>query len=199
MSRLGTLLRRIRALVHKRQVEREMDDEMRFHVDMEAAELAARGLPAHEAERLARLRFGGMERYKEEGRDARGTRWAEDGAYDIRYALRTLRRSPGFTTVAVLTLALGIDATTAIFTAVNGVLLRPLPYQEPDRLVRLLGTKEDGSGRGTASYPDIQDWRTQSTVFEEVAAYDEWTATLGGGGEAPERIDAASVTSPFFR
>ncbi|HJR41424.1 MAG TPA: ABC transporter permease [Gemmatimonadaceae bacterium] len=198
MSWLTTLLRRARVLARKHDVERDMDAEMRFHIDMEAGELAASGIPTEEARRLARLRFGGTERYKEEGRDARGTRWVEDGAYDIRYALRTLRRSPGFTAVAVLTLALGIGATTAIFTAVNGVLLRPLPYQEPDRLVRLLGMREDRDTRGTVSYPDIMDWRAQNTVFEEVAAYDEWTVTLGGG-EAPERVDGASVSSPFFR
>ncbi|HEX8694647.1 MAG TPA: ABC transporter permease [Longimicrobium sp.] len=117
---------------------------------------------------------------------------------DLRYTFRTLRQSPGFTAVAVLTLALGIGANAAIFSAVNGVLLRPLPYDEPGRVVRLLGTTDGETAFGTVSYPDVMDIRAQATVFEEVAAYDEWSPTLTGPGE-PERLAGASVTSPFFR
>ncbi|HEX5724090.1 MAG TPA: ABC transporter permease [Longimicrobiaceae bacterium] len=117
---------------------------------------------------------------------------------DLRYAVRALLRTPGFTLVAVLTLALGIGANTAIFSAVNGVLLRDLPYREPDRVVRFLGTRADGGGRGTLSLPDVMDLRARAAAFEEVALYDEWTPTFTGRDE-PLRLYAASVSSPFFR
>ncbi|HEU0076905.1 MAG TPA: ABC transporter permease, partial [Longimicrobiaceae bacterium] len=117
---------------------------------------------------------------------------------DLRYAARSLLRAPGFALVAILTLALGIGANTTIFSAVDGVLLRDLPYDDPDRVVRLVGTQREGESRGTVSLPDVLDLRARATVFEEVAAYDEWTPTLTGGAP-PERLHAASVTSPFFR
>ncbi|MBC7792020.1 MAG: ABC transporter permease [Anaerolineae bacterium] len=193
----GKLARRLRAMLQRTQLEHDMTEEMRFHVEMEARDLRAQGFSESEAEREARLRFGGVERYKEEGRDARGARWLEDAGRDIRYGLRALRRSPGFAVVAVVTLALGIGATTTIFSAVNGVLMRPLPYENPGQLVRLLGHTARTSF-GTVAYLDVLDFRSQSTLLEEAAAYDEWTATLTGG-DAPERVDGASVTSSFFR
>ncbi len=198
MDAIARLLHRLRAMSRRRALEREMNDEIRFHLEMEARELAAGGLPRDEAERLARVRFGGVERFKEEGRDVRTISWLRDAARDARHALRGLRRTPGFAAAAIGTLALGVGATTAIFTAVNGVLLRPLPYDDPARLVRLIGVVEGRDGRGTVSYPDILDWRDQTTSFDRVAAYDEWSATLTDG-DSPVRVDGASVTSAFFR
>ena len=198
MSLLDRLARRLRALAHRDRLARESDDEMRHHLELETRDLIAAGRAPADAEREARIRFGGIARFRDEGREARGVSYIDDAIRDVRLGVRTLRRSPGFATVAVLTLALGIGATTAVFTAVNGVLLRPLPYVEPGRLVRILGTTAR-SDRGTVAYLDVLDYREQArSVLEEVAAYDEWSATLTGG-DTPERLEGASVTSPFFR
>src|SRR6266545_7377930 len=122
----------------RRKAEDEaMDTEMRFHVDMEAAELERMGVAPDEARRRALAGFGGVQRYKEEGREARGRSWLEDLARDARYSLRSLRRSPGYTAVVVLTLALGIAANASIFSVANGILFKPLPYRDPARLMVL--------------------------------------------------------------
>src|SRR5437879_3619397 len=123
--------------LRKNRMEQQLEKELRFHLEQHAADLVARGHHPAEARRLARLDFGGPEQVKEQCRDARGTRWLEDFLQDVRYALRTLRQRPGFTTMALLTLALGSGATTAMFTVVNGVLLKPLAYRDPAHLVRL--------------------------------------------------------------
>src|SRR6185503_4915197 len=117
---------------------------------------------------------------------------------DIRYAIRLLAKRPGFTVVAVLTLALGIGSNTAIFTAVDRALLRPFPYKNQEALVHLWETvPRQDFGEHEASYPDYMDWREQNNVFEEMAGYSQGNATLTGDGE-PERINAGRVTSTFF-
>ncbi len=123
-------------------MEAELEKELRFHEDQNVADLVARGVQADEARRQARLALGGPEQVKEQCRDARGTRWVEDLLQDIQYAVRTLRRMPGFAAVAVLVLALGIGATTVMFTVIDSVLLRPLSYPEPERLLTLHGATE---------------------------------------------------------
>src|SRR5207245_6821097 len=126
-------------LFRRRKMEDQLEKELRFHLDGNAVELVARGLSPDEARRRARLALGGPEQVKENCRDARGTRWLEDLLQDFRYAIRMLQKQPGFAVVALLTLALGIGATTVMFTLINGVLLKPLPFPEPNRLVEVHG------------------------------------------------------------
>jgi putative ABC transport system permease protein len=194
---LGRLWRRLRALRSAGVLDQELDDELRYHLEREAELNVAAGMSAEEA-RLAALRsFGGVTRAKEECREARGVRLIHDLWQDVRYGLRTFRKKPGFTAVAVLTLALGIGANAAIFSVVNGVLLKSLPFPDPERLVALNGTTE--SGRSTAvAFPDYLDWRAGQNVFEEMAARLPAGGVLTGDGE-PERVTGRLVTASFFR
>jgi predicted permease len=197
------LLRRLRSwshnVVHRSRVEREMDDELRFHVEAVADELMRRGLPREEALRRARMEFGGVEGVKEEAREARGVCLLDELSQDLRYGLRALLKNPGFAAVAILTLALGIGANTAIFSVVNAVLLSPLPYADAQRLVLV---KEVLPAAGTApvdvSGPDITPIRNFSHVFDGLAGFRVWTYELSGAGE-PERVTANRASSDLFR
>jgi len=184
-------------LLHRAHVEREMDEELRSHLRERAEDLERRGLSRAEAERRARIEFGGYQKFKEQCREALGTHFLDTMLQDLRYGLRMLRKSPGFTAVAILTLALGIGANTAIFSVVNGVLLNPLPYPEPDQLVTVCN--------GTASsletwlaYPDFLDMVRDNHSFSSLAAYESLvSANLLGQGEA-ERVSVTEVSSNFF-
>jgi putative ABC transport system permease protein len=182
---------RIRALLLRRRLDRDLEDEIEFHL----AERARRtGIEPLEARR----RFGSPTMVKEAIREMWTIRWIEVLAQDLHYAARTLRKSPGFTVVAALTLALGIGANTAIFSVVDAVILRPLPYPEPTRLVELWGNvKRAKVERRGASFPDYLDWRAQSHSIEAMAAFDSGTMTLTGIDE-PERIHAEVVSQPYF-
>ncbi|MGH9582731.1 MAG: permease prefix domain 1-containing protein, partial [Bryobacteraceae bacterium] len=157
-------------LLRKKRIERELDAELRDHIERAAAENVRKGMSEAEARRTARLAFGGMEQTKEECREARGTLWLENALQDIRYALRTLRKNRGFAAAAICTLALGIGANTAMFDVINGVLLRPLPYRDPGRLVDVEQTLRKGEF-WTFSYPDYLDLARQSRSFESIAAW----------------------------
>ena len=130
-------MRWIERLLRRERQERELEKELRYHVERRIAELVAEGVNPQEAARRVRIEFGGTEEIKEACRDARGTRWMEDFMQDCRYGLRMLRRSPVFTSVAILSLALGIGACTAIFSLMDRVMFRMLPVHEPDRLVQI--------------------------------------------------------------
>ncbi len=149
-------------LVRRRQMDERLDKELRFHLDQHTAELIAQGYDLQESQRLARLAIGGLEQAKDECRDARGTRWLEGFWQDLRYALRSVRQRPGFTAIALLTLALGVGATTVMFTVINGVLLKPLAFPEPDRLVALHEKTEKANQLGDIwafAYPNFLDCR----------------------------------------
>src|SRR5439155_3304191 len=198
MRLLSRIRRRLRALARRDDVERDLDDELRFHIEMEAEKNVRAGLAADIARREALVAFGGVDRYKEEARDVRGVRPLEDLGQDLRYGFRLLRKSPGYALVVVLTLALGVGANTAIFSVVDAVLLRPLPYGEPDRLVLVYAQNPDRSiPRFSVSYADWIDWRAQNRVFTDIALVMNGTATLDGGVE-PERLRVRLVTDNFF-
>src|SRR5262245_19303226 len=135
MSIRSELMERFRALVLRRSEEAELDDELRFHLEMEVAQLERMGVPVADARRRAVIALGGVDRTKEEVRDARGTRWIEDALADTRFALRTMRRTPGFAAMLVFMLAIGIGASSTIFTLINAVVVRPLPVSRPEELV----------------------------------------------------------------
>ena len=201
MSILSDLIERLRSIIFHSRDERELAEELEFHAAMEAEQLQARGVGAAEARRRSALTLGGVERVKDDVRDARGTRLWHDGGRDFGFALRTLARSPGFATVAILTLGVGIGGTTAVFSAVDAVLLQPLPYQQPGRLVRLYQTdvrrKVD---RGVVTPVHFLDYRQSMASFESVAAinlYNETGADIGTGDDV-RRIRTLLVSADYF-
>ena len=203
MNWLGRLLRRLGALL-RRAPEREMDEEMRLHVELEAEDLVrTRGLAPAEARRQAAIAFGGVEHYKEVAREARPVRPLEDLLRDASYGFRSLRRSPGFTAVAVLTLALGIGGTAAIFSVVRGVLLRPLAYPRAESLVTVWSRFLPESGFDFPTFPvappEFWDYREENRSLAELAAFSTVGVTLTGGDDDPERVQGALVTGDFFR
>ncbi|MGH9936895.1 MAG: ABC transporter permease, partial [Blastocatellia bacterium] len=193
---LSKLRTRVRALIRKSEMERELDEELRYHVEQQTEQNIRLGMNPEEARCAARKAFGGVEQAKERSRDTRGVRRLEEFWQDLRYGARMLMKNPGFTLIAVITLALGIGANTAIFSVVNAVLLRPLPYPESDRLLRLSEIETDGS-HGPISYLNFTDWRAQQTVFEHMGLYRWATYNLTGAGE-PLRLSAGHVASEIF-
>jgi putative ABC transport system permease protein len=183
--------------------ERELDDELRYDMERRIAANLAAGMSREDAEMAAKREFGSVDLTKEECRDERGTRWLGDLWQDIRFGLRMLRKNPGFTAVAVLTLALGIGANTAVFSVVETILLRPLPYSNPSRLVEVSSSYHSSS---VANYPktgltpgDFFDWRRHTTMFSDIAAYtapsDQFNMT---GFTEPQVVRATYASSNLF-
>jgi putative ABC transport system permease protein len=185
-------------LFHRSRMESDMDAELRFHVDAFADDLVRSGVPRQEALRRARIEFGGTERVKEEGREARGLNFLDEVGQDLRYGLRGLRKSPGFAVVVVLTLALGIGANTAIFSVVNAVLLSPLPYADADRLVLVKEVLPHiGPAAFSVSGPDIPEIQKLNHVFEKAGGFRVWTYEFSGKGDS-QRVIADRVSSDLF-
>jgi len=175
-----------------------MDEELRSHFEAQVEKLVDSGIPREQAVRRARLEFGGYEQLKEECRDARGVSLVEATVQDLRYALRMLRNSPGFTAVAILTLALGIGANTAIFSVIDSVLLCPLPYSDPAGLVIVWeNNSQHPNPHNTVSPPDFLDWQRRNSVFAEMAALFDQRANLTGNG-VPQEVVLQDVSANFF-
>ena len=185
-------------LFRRRQIDRDIEEELRFHLEMRAQENLDKGMTPEEAMRDARLRFGHPGLIKEICHDIRGVGFMETLWQDLRFGARVLWKNPGFTIVAVLTLALGIGANTAIFSIVNAVVLRPLPYKDPDRIMLLLGNNPQRElTQNAVAPPDFLDWRAQSRSFSEMAAY-ESTIFRHTSEAGAERLNGYSVTANFF-
>ncbi len=199
MGWLRGLRDRLGFLFQKERFESELAEELQFHLEQETEKNLQAGMSPGEAMRAARRAFGAVEKVKEEVREETGVRPLEDLVLDVRYAVRTLRRSPGFTTVAILTLALGIGANTAIFTVIDHVMLRPLVYDTPDRLVLLWNrTAHTGPERIPIAAPDVAVYREQARLFEGFAFTNRVSdAALTDDGE-PQHIKVGGVTPNFF-
>ncbi|HEV2383191.1 MAG TPA: ABC transporter permease [Terriglobia bacterium] len=191
---------RFRSLFRQGKVEQELSEEVRFHLDRLIEQSVARGMTPEDARYAALRELGGIDQIKEECRDMRRVNYIENFLQDVRYGVRQLRRSPAFTVVAVLTLALGIGATTAIFSVVDAVLLHSPPYAKSAELVEITekGPQTAAGEVDEVSAGDFTDWQGQAPAFQELAAYEPWEFhALTGGGE-PDEVWASPVTANLF-
>jgi len=200
MTLLKGLRARLRALRHSRDADRELADEIRFHIELETEKNLRLGMSEGEAHRIAAAHFGGVQRVREEHRDVRRLQWVEDFVADARFALRTLRRTPALALAAIVTLALGIGANVAIFSAVNAVVLQPLPFPAPDRLVMITEENPEKHWHLNVAAPaNVLDWRAGVADFQDVMAYADFVgrSTLTGRGD-PQLLVVSRVTGNFF-
>ncbi len=198
MRIIRKVMHRMRTLVQPRRVAHELDEELSFHLEMQTRWHESQGLDRAAAHALATREFGGATRFREAVLDTRGLTWAPDITRDIAFALRSYRRAPGFTAVAVLTLALGIGTTTAAFSIIHAVLIRPLPYEKPERIVTLTGRDSLGRDVPSVSVPTFDDWRDQSRSFSAIALYGTARRAVIAAGEAAH-VETANVSGDFFR
>jgi len=197
MRWLAKLRMSVKTLLRGRTEERQLDAELKLHLEYQIAQNITAGMSATEARRTALLDFGGLEQMKEDCRDMRKANWIEDLLQDLRYGLRMLLQSPGFTAVAVLTLALGIGANTAIFSVVDAVLLKPLPFRQPDQVVALWET-ETAPGNFPLNGMDYLDWREGNTTFADMTLY-SWPRTANvSAKESAEGATLTQVQANFF-
>src|SRR4030095_5947346 len=192
--RLRTFVVRLRALLRSRQMAREIDDEIAGHLAEATDEYIRRGLSPEEARRAALRSFGGVTQAREAYREVQSFMWLEDLSRDVRHALRTLRKSPAFTTAAAATLALAISANTAMFSVLNAVLLRPLPYRSPEQLA-MLWTEDPTQNlrEGRSALWDVEQWQRQSQSFADMATFDT-VGTLLTGADGVEQIVGVSIS-----
>ncbi len=186
-----------RNILHKQRVAQDLDKEIRSYLDLVAEEKARSGMDRDEALRQARRELGGVEQLKENVRDVRVGAATDNLVQDLRYGLRVLRRNPGFATTAILSLALGIGATTAIFSVVDAVVFKPLPFPTADRLVRIRSVIAATGHGGVASYPDFLDWRAQNHVFDGMGVFETEDFTFIGPRE-PLHLQGAVVSAQLF-
>ena len=192
------VVRRAIGMVRRDQVERRLDAEMHFHIEMLTERYVRAGLSSEAAKRRALAEFGGAERFKDDARDEYRSRLVDEVAQNLRYAIRVVRRNPGFAVAAALTLALGIGAATAIFSVVHGVLLRPLPYTDPDRLVALWEQNgARGSDRNVVAVATFEAWRARARSFDGMAGLVPRPATIATAA-TPEHIVGAEVSPGYF-
>src|SRR5947207_4264816 len=195
------LVLRILNTILPSRAEPDLARELAAHLAILEDEFRRRGLTPADAHRAARLALGGIEQTKERHRDARSFAWIDDVRRDIRYALHTMRRAPGFSAVAVLTLAIGIGANSAVFSITHAVLLRPLPYREPGRLVAIWDriTREQGMSKLFVQYRDLERWQEQSRTFAQLAGVTWATANrIMTGHGAPRNVLAIPATLDLF-
>jgi putative ABC transport system permease protein len=194
---LHRFLQRLRTAVKRRRLNRDLEDEVAFHLALRAQDNRAAGLDSQEAEYRARRQFGNPTMLKERTRELWTFAPLETVWQDVRYGARMLRKSPGFVIVAVLTLALGIGANTAIFSVVKAVLLDSIPYREPDRLVTLAAGDAETPNPVKVSYGEAEDWKTRSRSFQQIALYRGWTPAASQDG-VPGMVFGLRVTRNFF-
>src|SRR6266496_2693959 len=188
----------LEALFRRSSLEDGMDVELRAHIETYTDDLIRSGVSRAEAERRARVEFGGIEAVKEECREARGLRWPDELRQDLRYAFRALRKAPGFAAAAVLSLVLGIGVNAAIFSVINAALIRPVPYAAPDRLVAVYENRASrGAGLGAFANANFVDLRANAPSFEDMAAHLSTGLSLTGAGEA-EQLPGRLVTGNMF-
>jgi predicted permease len=197
MALLRKASRRLQALSRRDRFESDLEDELKFHLEMETAKHVEQGMAPEAARALATRELGSVDRFKDEVRDVRGVTWMDDVRRDVRFGLRSLRRSPGFTIVALLCLALGIGANAALFSVLNAVLLSPLPYPEAERLVRIQETMRR-TGTGSVSVPNYRDWMAQSSGFETLAAWQVGSRSLADA-EGAQHVRTVEATPNLFR
>jgi predicted permease len=198
MRSVPVWMRRLASMIGSGRYERDLQAELESHLQLHIDDNLRAGMTPEAARRDALIRLGGLEQVKEQYRDRRGIPVLQHLAQDFRFAVRVLRKSPTFTVAAILTLGLGIGVNAAIFSVVNAVLLRPLPFPQANRLMLIWATNQKtGDREDVASYPDYEAWKLQSASFDAVAAFTSRGVTLSGGAR-PELVASVQVTPSFF-
>ena len=198
-QRVGDLLYRLRALWSRTRLDRELDEELRFHLEKATERNLRRGMAPEQARRVARREFGRFERHRERTKDARGVRFAEILGFDLRLGVRSLRRTPAVTGAALITVALAVGATTLIWAVVDSVLLRPLPYEKPERLVQVWESHPEKGSHVVVSRGNYLDWVERNRVFESLGAYMVGFGMGLTGDGPPVQVSAAEVTPSLLR
>jgi predicted permease len=195
--KLRPAVARLLALFRKRNLDRALEDEILAHLELAERDAIAAGLTPEEARQAARRSFGGIEQMKEEHRDRRGVRWMENLLRDFRYGMASLARDPGFTAIAIGLLALGIGANTAMFSIVDAVLLKPLPFPHPERMVRVWEAPAPDKRNGTTTLTFL-DWKHLDSVFEALSVEQSTRAAVATDGD-PERLSGKQVSADYFQ